>query len=152
MECAGACKKRQCCFQNSTRPSLCSEAAPVRFSNSRIAAKSLPMPEEFPEQHSRSFPNCFETTLCLYFNKALSGQVTATGLAPDINWKHMCFAVKNLFPADTHCTQPVGSACLVFATVMFVAFWQQIWMLQSFSSPTFLEGVVGTAANISTVS
>lgn len=50
-------------FQNSTRPGLCSWAAPVRFSNSRIAAKSLPMPEEFPEQHSPSFSNCFETTL-----------------------------------------------------------------------------------------
>lgn len=45
------------------RPSLRSEAAPVRFSNCRTAAKSLPMPEEFPEQHSRSFSDCFETVL-----------------------------------------------------------------------------------------
>lgn len=57
--------KMQRGFQSSTRPGLCSWAALVRFSNSRIAAKSLPMPEEFPEQHSRSFSNCFETTLSL---------------------------------------------------------------------------------------
>lgn len=75
-----------------SRPSLCSEAAPVRFSNCRIAAKSLPMPEEFPEQHSRSFSDCFETVLCLYFNTALSGQPQATGLSPAINGKHMCQA------------------------------------------------------------
>lgn len=55
--------KMQHGFQSSTRPGLRSWAAPVRFSNGRIAAKSLPMPEEFPEQHSRSFSNCFETTL-----------------------------------------------------------------------------------------
>lgn len=56
-------EKMQHSFGSSTRPGLCSWAAPVRFSSSRIAAKSLPMPEEFPEQHSRSFSNCFETTL-----------------------------------------------------------------------------------------
>lgn len=75
-----------------SRPSLCSEAAPVRFSNCRTAAKSLPMPEEFPEQHSRSRSDCFETQLCLYFNTALSGQLRATGLSPAINGKHMCQA------------------------------------------------------------
>lgn len=55
--------KMQLSVGSSTRPGLCSWAAPVRFSNSRTAAKSLPMPEEFPEQHSPSFSNCFETTL-----------------------------------------------------------------------------------------
>lgn len=73
-----------------SRPCLSSQAAPVRFSNCRTAAKSLPMPEEFPEQHSRSFSDCFETVLCLYFNPAVSGRLTATGLSPAINGKHMC--------------------------------------------------------------
>lgn len=50
------------------------------------------MPEEFPEQHSRSFSACFETVLCLDFNTALSGQLGATGLSPAINGKHMCQA------------------------------------------------------------
>lgn len=94
-----------------SRPSLCSEAAPVRFSNCRIAAKSLPMPEEFPEQHSRSFSDGFETVLCLYFNKALSGQLRATGLSPAINGKHMCQA-QTRSPA----TASVASAGLTFTT------------------------------------
>lgn len=47
-----------------SRPGPRSEAAPVRFSSCRSAAKSLPMPEEFPAQLSRSFSDCFETVLC----------------------------------------------------------------------------------------
>lgn len=71
-----------------SRPCLRSGAAPVRFSSRTTAAKSLPMPEEFPEQHSRSFTACFETLLCLYFDPVLSSP--ATGLSPDINGKHVC--------------------------------------------------------------
>lgn len=71
-----------------SRPCLCSEAASVRFSSRTTAAKSLPMPEEFPEQHSRSCTACFETLLCLYFDPGLSS--LATGLSPDINGKHVC--------------------------------------------------------------
>lgn len=97
--------------QSVSRPSLRSEAAPVRFSNCRNAAKSLPMPEEFPEQHSRSFSDCFETVLCLSFNAALSGQLRATGLSPAINGKHMCQA-RTRSPA----TAPMASAGLTFTT------------------------------------
>lgn len=74
---------------SASRPSPCSEAAPVRFSKCGTAAKALPMPEEFPEQHSRSLSACFETVLCLHFNTALSGQRGATGLSPAINGKHV---------------------------------------------------------------
>lgn len=90
--CGEAGRRRPLGLRRVSRPSLCLEAAPVRFSNCRIAAKSLPMPEEFPEQHSRSFSDCFETVLCLYFNTALSGQLPATGLTPALNGKHMCQA------------------------------------------------------------
>lgn len=73
-----------------SRPCLRSGAAPVRFSSRTTAAKSLPMPEEFPEQHSRSLTACFETLLCLYFDPVLSSWLPATGLSPDINGKHVC--------------------------------------------------------------
>lgn len=62
--CGAAGRRQPLGLPRVSRPSLRSEAAPVRFSNCRIAAKSLPMPEEFPEQHSRSFSDCFETVLC----------------------------------------------------------------------------------------
>lgn len=73
-----------------SRPCLRSGAAPVRFSSRTTAAKSLPMPEEFPEHHSRSLTACFETLLCLYFDPVLSSWLPATGLSPDINGKHVC--------------------------------------------------------------
>lgn len=62
--CGAAGRRQPLGLPRVSRPSLRSEAAPVRFSSCRIAAKSLPMPEEFPEQHSRSFSDCFETVLC----------------------------------------------------------------------------------------
>lgn len=98
--CAGQLGRRQpLSLRSGSRPCLCSEAAPVRFSNCRTVAKSLPMPEEFPEQHSRSFSGCFETLLCLYFNLALAGWLAATGLSPAIRGKHMCQGTASLAAA-----------------------------------------------------
>lgn len=39
-------------------------SCPSQVHRCRTAAKSLPIPEEFSEQHSRSFSDCFETILC----------------------------------------------------------------------------------------
>lgn len=70
-----------------------------------------------------SIPVLFLTALkphsVFYFNKALSGQVTATGLAPDINWQHMCFALQSPFPyIQTHpCAEHRDSVYLVLETI-----------------------------------
>lgn len=88
------------------------------------AAELQPSPCPCLKNFLNSIPVLFLTALkphCLYFNKALSGQVTATGLAPDSNWKHMCFALKAPFSAHTfihrhpflHSAR--DSACLAFA-------------------------------------
>lgn len=105
--CGEAGRGRPLGLQRLSRPSLCSEAAPVRFSNCRVGAKSLPMPEEFPEQHSRAFSDCFETVPCLYFNTPLSGQLPPTGPASALNGKHVCQA-QTRSPAPA----PMGAAGL----------------------------------------
>lgn len=57
---------------------------PSQIFQLRTAAKALPMPEEFPEQHSPSFLGCFETVL------RPSVLCCQAGLAPAFNGKHMC--------------------------------------------------------------
>lgn len=90
-------------------------------------AELQPSPCPCLKNFLNSIPVLFLTALkpqCLYFNKALSGQVTATGLAPDSNWKHMCFALKAPFSAHTfvhrhpflHSAQE--SAWLAFAAIL----------------------------------
>lgn len=113
-----------------SRPCLRSGAAPVRFSSRTTAAKSLPMPEEFPEQHSRSFTACFETLLCLYFDPVLSSP--ATGLSPDINGKHVCQTQPCFFA-----TELMASAGLTLTERRLLH--ETTWISQPFSIQALLR-------------
>lgn len=113
-----------------SRPCLRSGAAPVRFSSRTTAAKSLPMPEEFPEQHSRSFTACFETLLCLYFDPVLSSP--ATGLSPDINGKHV-YQTQPCFFA----TELMASAGLTLTERRLLH--ETTWISQPFSTQALLR-------------
>lgn len=106
--------KVPCCFQRSARPTLGSEAAPVRFSSSRTVAKSLPSPKNFLNSIPLLSLTALKPHSVFYFNEALSGQVTATGLAPDSNWKHMCFAWKPPHILSCLCAEHRGLACFAF--------------------------------------
>lgn len=89
-------------------------------------AELQPSPCPCLKNFLNSIPVLFLTALkphCLYFNKALSGQVTATGLAPASNWKHMCFALKAPFSLHTfrhrhpRLHPAPEPACLAFAAI-----------------------------------
>jgi hypothetical protein len=75
-----------------SRPCVCSEAVPVRFSSWRFAAKSLPCPclKNFLNSIPRSFSACCETLLGSVLQAGFVRPAPATGLSPAINGKHMC--------------------------------------------------------------